>query len=1051
MKPRDFTFVPGSRDTFLSLAPPYTSPTHQPTLFAPAPLPSAPHPSHAYATFVPLAAPSRTARVNGLEPVAISATVGSPIHVSPPHSPRLPFSSIPQPHDPLLSQLNRRVTAALEPLTHLHQQLSSTTSSLTSYLSHSTTLLSSLSSLAPTTTLSHYTSLHSALLSSSQSAATFFSIEVLYPLTDWLDDASQCTIELGQAQTTRHQLDRVQDELQQLFEMKLADAVPPSIDELIEGSKEGLERLSSLYSGQVEGVQKSVKRVMDSRARVLEVIGRKVMEWEWKVMKRWRSIEDLRSRQDSQHTEEDEERADDALEDEEEDQPVLTAPMDEPSRIGQSRRYSHSLELVKTRVGYDEEDEEEETELTSTSLSRSSSSSTDSSDSMGPTALSPTVESPLYAQEAAMKLSFPYKAPYPPSTTRLHALPFPALPVTSALSSSVWLNMFSAAYKWDEARDELVSQYEVREGAGRDEVEKAFKRRKSGKAAASNSSDKLCLLSEPREAEVDQVMKRLGLSAPEVVQAILSVDTEHLTADRVQQLINILPIEAETETLMAAMAQSADSSVSLLDSMSPATLLLSSLISPISPSLITRLRCLHFHYQLPALTVSLMDSFSLVQSACVEVRDSTQLQHVLASILEVFNYLHPKEVAYAFDLTLLSSLATLSTPTSPSFLTFLVSHLSSHFPQLLPFPSSLPSLHRASLVLPSALSSQHATIQSSLTLYRQMLDDLDASSDITDRSTRLGWIPLYEKAVEAMERVEKRMMAATAKADAVCRWLCWEGRKGELKEEEQREVEVGRQLFRCDVWSLLHVLEGFVVDFLRTARKEERRRRRRDEFKVNVREEMLKAAMVEQQRRQKEEDRKQAVSPPPTSAVREYDEETHPAVYSPHRAFSELHERHSPPVVESMMRAPSMIRPPSLAVTATSPSDAAPPSMLSQVFRESKAGSGGTSPLDRMVRRSHSMGTPIDAEQSKPLHQRTGSFTPMNRAGSGGMTPVEFVEEVLAADLNAKRDSGGGGAKDALVNSGMYSRNEAHDVLVPTAMPVNTVRIPFSSHFTYRP
>ena len=912
----------------LPKSPPTTTHPHPPPFIPTTSLPLSPIPPVTYSNFVSLASPHRP-RTNGLEPVALAPSLPHPSTTSPPHSPRLPFASIPPPHDPLLTHLNAQVTAALEPLSTLHAQLLSTSASLSAYLTHSTGLLSTLTSLSPTTTLTHYLAFHSALLDASTSASTFYSLDVLYPLTDWLDDASQCTVELGHTQATRHHLDQAQDELQQLFEMKLADAVPPSIDELIGGSKEGLERLSGMYSGQVEGVQKSVRRVMDGRARVLEVVARNVMEWEWKVMHGWRKIAEVQSRKSAQQTaggeeeedkEEEEEEEDEAADDEEQQR---SGSPPEQSHVGQSGRpvrYSASEELVKGRGGLlDEDDDAELSDLASpSSLSRSSSGSTDTDSPPSP--LSPASAAAASSSfpppsTSPTNLALPYKAPYLASSKRLHPLPFPALPPTSTLSSSVWLSLFSSAYTWDEARDELVCAYEVREGGGKEEVEKAFKRKKtSSSKATSSSGGKRRLLSLKREDEVERAMTRLAMSAQEVVEAVLSVDVDRLSAEKVAQLVDVLPTEEETQALSTALAQPSESSESVLSSLSPASLLLASLISPIQPSLITRVRCLHFHYQLPVLSSSLLASFALVQAACTEVRDSKQLQHLLAVILEVFNFLHPHKVAYAFDLSLLPSLSSLSTPSSPTFLTFLVSYLAHHFPSLLSFPASLPSLQRASHLSPTSLASQHSHLTNHLSAYRQLLDDLDSSTDSDDRASRLGWLPLYERAVELMERVEKSRATAVAKAEALCRWLCWEGVKGrELKEEEAAEVAVGRQLLGCDAYGLLRTLEEFVADFYAQARKEERRRRRKETFKVNLKEEKKKAELREQERRRREEERRLAAAPPPPPAPREYSEPIHSAVlYSPysHSTFSDLHERHEPPTIEVMTRAPSLLATP---------------------------------------------------------------------------------------------------------------------------------------------
>ena len=1089
---RDFTFPVGPRDV-LSPIPPYTSPTshHKPPSVSqpqspPPPnpaksapflpttaLPASPTPPVTYSAFVSLASPHRV-RTNGLEPVAFGPTQ-PPTH-SPPHSPRLPFSSIPLPHDPLLTQLNAQVLSALEPLSALHSQLLATSSSLSAYLSHSTTLLSSLSSLAPTTTLAHYHAFHAALSSACSSSSTFFSIDLLFPLTDWLDDAAQCTIELGSTQSTRHLLDQAQDELQALFEMKMVEGtVPPSVDELIGGSKEGLERLSGMYSGQVEGVQKSVRRVMESRATVLEVVGRNVMEWEWRVMHRWRKISEVQSRKEQQQSVEGDEdkEEDDDEEEEEEEQDAADAgehtngghpAFADQSRVGQSDRprYSASDELVKGRGGaVDDEEDDELTELASpSSLSRSSSGSTES-DSPSPTSAAAASSSSPPPATATTNLAFPYKAPYgPASSKRLHPLPFPALPLTSTLSSSVWLSLFSSAYTWDESRDELVCAYEVRPGGGKEDVEKAFKRRKSAKDKASSGQDKRRLLSAKREDEVEHVMTRLMMSAQEVVEAVLSVDVERLSVDKVSQLVDVLPTEEETAALSTALAQSPDSSDSVLSSLSPASLLLASLISPIKPSLITRLRCLHFHYQLPALSSSLLSSFGLLQAACTEVRDSKQLTHLLAVVLELFNFLHPHQVAYAFDLSLLPSLSSLSTPSSPSFLTFLVSYLAHHFPSLPSFPASLPSLHRASHISPTSLTLQHSHLTSHLSSYRQLLDDLDTSDDPDDRASRLGWLPLYEKAVELMERVEKRMATAVAKAEALCRWLCWEGRKGkELKEEEALEVAAGKRLLSCDAYGLLQTLEEFVADFIAQARKEERKRRRKETFRVNVKEEKIKAEVREQERRRREEEKMQASAPSPPPGPREYSEPVHSAVlYSPYAGqpssspstFSDLHEQHEPPTLEVMSRAPSIIATPS------SSRDEAPPPMLSQVFRDSRASSAEASPMKR--------GTPVfsvgggggsaaASQRGSAAESRAGSARGSGVLTPGGhaMSPIEFAASVVEADEAARRrSSAGSSASDALVSSGMYVRNEAHDIHMPTPMPVKVVRMPFSSHFTYQ-
>ena len=213
MSPVPFHHGPDLRSTVFSPTPPYTSSSAIPTpdswTTSPALLPSAPHPGHAYATSISLASPTNVARHNGLAPVAVAASViGAPTP-----SDRLPFKAVKAPHDPVLASLDGKVTRALEPVALIHAHLTAANSALSNFLTHSTALNSALHALAPSASLQQFVAYHHSALHALTSASSFYSLDVLYPLTDWLDDAGQLSIELGHTQHIRHQLSAATVEL----------------------------------------------------------------------------------------------------------------------------------------------------------------------------------------------------------------------------------------------------------------------------------------------------------------------------------------------------------------------------------------------------------------------------------------------------------------------------------------------------------------------------------------------------------------------------------------------------------------------------------------------------------------------------------------------------------------------------------------------------------------------------------------------------------------------------------------------------------------------
>ena len=842
------------RATVFSPTPPYISSSSAQTpdswTTSPTHLASLPHPDHSYATSVTLSSPSNTARHNGLAPVAL-AVGGLGAGASGSGSgDRVTFRSVREPHDPLLSSLDDKVSLASEPVAQLHQHLTAASAALSSYLTHSTALSSALQALSPSASLQQYVSYHHSLLHALTAASSFYSIDVLYPLTDWLDDASQLAIELGHTQLTRHQLSASTDELDNLFMLKAEEAVPPSVDELITDRKSKVEKLSNVYSGQLEGVERSVRKVLEGRERMVEMVGRNWREWEWKAMKRWSKLGEVLGKAegdaDMEEKDEDEEEEDEKEEADgqhEADDVEDAAGDDDYNRLLSPELSTHTRSVARKGDSRDDQaDEEWQTELHS-NHSDSGSDDDDPNDTLWNDMTSPksvsfsassAITSPPFSPTAASSMpqpppNFPYKPPAHPSVP-LTPLPWRPLPPTQ-LTQSVWLSLFGSAYRWDEERDELACVYEVRAGEGKEEVEKVFRRRRRGERKDGDGADEAAeteaehrrqpaqvvrLLSESREDEVEAVMRRVGLSAQEVMAALLAVDLDKLTADKVNRLISILPTDAELAKLLESLSSSAASSSSLLSSLSPASLLLTSLIAPMQPSLISRLHCLHYYYQLPTLSSCILSSLLLLHQTATQLRESTLFHHTLAAILELFNYLHPAQVSYAFDIRLLSSLSNLTArPSSPPFLAFLVSHLASHHPQLLSFPASLPSLHRTVQLSAVSLQSQLSQLSSNVSAFRSMLDALDESAESEDVTARQRWLRLFDQLLDTQDKVDKRKSTTAAKCDELCSFLCYT----QPPPDQQPPYPLPTA---ADVWALLQLLDSFVLEFSTARQKEER-------------------------------------------------------------------------------------------------------------------------------------------------------------------------------------------------------------------------------------
>ena len=1051
MTPATFHNGPDLRATVFSPTPPYShsSSVTTPDSWNSSPtLPSLPHPEHVYTTSVTLSSPSPSsaARHNGLAPVAVVG-VGLPAA-----SDRVPFKAVRPPHDPLLSSLDDKVTKALEPVALVRQHLTAANAALSNYLTHSTALCSALHILSQSATLQQYLQYHHSALHALTVASSFYSIDVLYPLTDWLDDASQLSIELGHTQQLRHQLSAATDELDNLFVMKAEDAVPPSVDELIGDRKDKVEKLSGLYAGQVEGVERSVRKVLEGRERMVEMVGRNWREWEWKVMRRWTKLAEVLGKADGEvDKEEDEEEEEEEDEKDEDEQQDANDVDDAAESTGYSQLLSpeistHTRSLARKVDPDDEHEEEWQTALqhSDSEVDEVEDDEDDADDSvLSPTSASSTssgMRSPPFSPSATTFVpqpppNFPYKPPASPSVA-LTPLPWRPLPA-DGLAQSVWLSLFGSAYKWDEGRDELVCQFEVRAGEGKEEVERVFRRRKRRSRRDVSGVDEetealverrpaqlVRLLSERREEEVEAVMRRVGLSAQDVAAAILAVDLDKLTADKVSLLISILPTDTELANLLGSLSSSSTSSSALLSSLSPASLLLTSLIAPLRPSLITRLHCLHHYYQLPTIASSSLSSLALLHQSASQLRESTLFHHTLAAILELFNYLHPKQVAYAFDIRLLSSLSNLTASSaSPSFLAFLVSHLASHHPQLLSFPASLPSLHRAAQVSASTLHSQLSQLQSHVADFRTMLDALGTSTDPDDRTGRQRWLQLFDQLLDSQDKFEKRKAATAAKCDEVCNFLCYTQPPSEQPSPSPLPT-------KADIFALLQLLDTFVTEFNTARSKEERRRTRRERFRVNVKEEKIKQAMeVEEKRRQRQQQSAAAAGRQRTSKV-----------VSPRAGnmtiFSELHERHSPPAIERMERNPSISpRPPdpqqlSGSDRRTSTSSESNPARRERTpvfsIRSGASPAGATSPQSASP-----------AQQSSPQLSTAASRREFSSVVSSGRASV----------------SGRGSVTDngADVQTVVYRDDDDENAQHTPIAGVKVSRLPFQSHFTYTP
>ena len=1043
MSPVPFHHGPDLRSTVFSPTPPYTSSSAIPTpdswTTSPALLPSAPHPSHAYATSISLASPTNVARHNGLAPVAVAASViGAPTP-----SDRLPFKAVKAPHDPVLASLDGKVTQALEPVALIHAHLTAANSALSNFLTHSTALNSALHALSPSASLQQCVAYHHSVLHGLTAASSFYSIDVLYPLSDWVDDASQLSIELGHTQQTRHQLSAATDELDNLLKLKAEDVVPPSVDELISDRREKVEKQSGLYAGQVEGVERSVRKVLEGRERMVEMVARNWREWEWKVMRRWSKLAEVLGKADNEvdaegSEEEEEEEQDEKAADEQDADEVD----EEEDSTGYNRQLlspelsTHARSIARKADTLNEQAEEEwQTELEPHSDSDVDDDEDDADSFVSANSLTSNgLISPPFSPSAASTSpqpppNFPYKPAACPSVP-LTPLPWRPLPA-GGLAQSVWLSLFGSAYKWDEARDELVCQFEVRAGEGKEEVERVFRRRKrrsrrdvdavgeDREAEAERRPAQLTrLLSERREEEVEAAMRRVGMSAQEVAAAILAVDLDKLTADKVSLLVVVLPTEAELASLLGSLSSSPSPSAALLSSLSPASLLLTSLIAPMQPSLITCLQCLHHYYQLPTLASSLLSSLALLLESATQLRDSTLFHHTLAAILELFNYLHPRQVSYAFDIRLLASLSNLAaTPASPSFLAFLVAHLASHHSQLLSFPASLPSLHRAAQLSAAALQSQLDQLSSSVSEFRAMLDALDASSESEAAAARQRWVRLFDQLLDTQDKVEKRRAAAAAKCDDLCAFLCYQQPAADTPAAQPLPTA-------ADYFALLQLLDAFVSDLNGARSREERKRTRRERFRVNVKEEKAKeAAEAEEKRRQRAAQH---------LSVRDGRQRSSNDVPRGGSIFSELHERHSPPAIERMTRNPSISPADRPNPVTSEPTPTAKPATRTPAFSIRSA----TTPSGSTAQSSPALQTSSPQQLSAPGSRRdsTTSRAVGSRRASGSVSGRGSVS-----------------ADGSDVQTVVYRDDDDENARRTPVAGVKMTRLPFQSHFTYTP
>jgi len=211
----------------------------------------------------------------------------------------------------------------------------------------------------------------------------------------------------------------------------------------------------------------------------------------------------------------------------------------------------------------------------------------------------------------------------------------------------------------------------------------------SSREERSKKQEKVQLVDGKRAYAVAIGLARFRMENSHLRDAVLFLDPEVLTSERVAQLLKVAPTTAELEAVLAYTGDP-----SLLGTTETFFLCVSSI-----PRLQQRLSLFAFKLNFTSCTAAIRSNLKTVSQAIASIRDSTQLTKLLTMVLAVGNYLNggtKKGQAYGFKLSTLARLKQSKTVDNKStLLHYLLSQLRKQDSSNLQFIEDLSVLQEA--------------------------------------------------------------------------------------------------------------------------------------------------------------------------------------------------------------------------------------------------------------------------------------------------------------------------------------------------------------------
>lgn len=318
----------------------------------------------------------------------------------------------------------------------------------------------------------------------------------------------------------------------------------------------------------------------------------------------------------------------------------------------------------------------------------------------------------------------------------------------------------------------------------------------SAAAAGSNAKKRANLLTKQRSNNVGILLTRFRAPAERIRDAIMSMDTEFLTAERVNGLLSIIPTEDEEMAIAAYV--NGDGDLSLLDISEKFFMEVGNV-----PRLRERLEMLKTYHSFPEQISSLREMTAWVSAAVQNVEAAEKLARVFELVLAIGSFLNG-EWLDAFSLNFLGKLKnTKATNGQTHLLHYLATYIQREAPELSDFMSDLKYVEEASKHGIDDLVAEANKVKKGLAMVER---EMDEASSLDAMSSKLR--PFYADACAEFDVV-------TAAIDALQRdYAALVARFGEDKKTPSKEF-----------FAHFH---NFGLDYQLAVKQNERRRKQQE-------------------------------------------------------------------------------------------------------------------------------------------------------------------------------------------------------------------------------